>query len=194
MSELTLIDALFWTLAAIAVLGAVLTFLTASVVRAAFLLMLTFVAIGAIVIMLGNSFVGNALVLIVAGEMVVLAVMLVMLNPDPAGMNPLRERHQNRAAMVVGIAGALGLSASVLLTTFPDRPVDPEHDHTAALGTELLTGSMLAFQTAAVLLLATMVGAIVLSNRHGRFGDAYEGSVEPEMEPAAGDGAGGDAR
>jgi len=41
---------------------------------------------------------------------------------------------------------------------------------------------MLVFQTAGVALLATMVGAIALASRDGRFGAADEGSLEPPLE------------
>jgi hypothetical protein len=42
---------------------------------------------------------------------------------------------------------------------------------------------MLAFQTAGVALLSTMIGAIVLANRRGRYGSAEDGSVEPDLDP-----------
>ena len=42
---------------------------------------------------------------------------------------------------------------------------------------------MLVFETAGVTLLATMVCAVVLSSSRGRFGDGYDGSVAPPLEP-----------
>jgi len=42
---------------------------------------------------------------------------------------------------------------------------------------------MLIFETAGVTLLATMVGAVVLSSRPGRFGDSDAGAVPPGLQP-----------
>ena len=78
-------------------------------------------------------------------------------------------------------------------TSFPDRPVAGGVDATEQLG-----GSMLAFQTAGVALLSTMIGAVVLANRQGRYGSADEGSIEPDLDPEPsaedpGSGTGSDA-
>ena len=59
----------------------------------------------------------------------------------------------------------------------PAEPVPPGRPVVHDLGIELLGDSMLIFETAGVTLLATMVGAVVLSSRSGRFGAADEGSL-----------------
>jgi NADH-quinone oxidoreductase subunit J len=47
----------------------------------------------------------------------------------------------------------------------------------------LLGDSMLVFQTAGVALLSTMIGAIVIASRRGRYGIADDGSDEPPLQP-----------
>jgi NADH-quinone oxidoreductase subunit J len=39
------------------------------------------------------------------------------------------------------------------------------------------------FQTAGVALLSTMIGAIAIAGRRGRYGVAEDGSVEPPLQP-----------
>ena len=53
------------------------------------------------------------------------------------------------------------------------------------LGIELLGDSMLVFESAGVALLATMIGAVVLSSRSGRYGAADAGSLPPPLSRAA---------
>ena len=70
-----------------------------------------------------------------------------------------------------------------LVGQFPDRPAPEPAAATAQLGTELLGDSMLVFQTAGVALLSTMIGAIAIAGRRGRYGVAEDGSVEPPLQP-----------
>jgi NADH-quinone oxidoreductase subunit J len=177
------VDVAFWILAAASVLTAWLVFRTDSMVRAAFWLLASFVAVGAVVVMLRAEFVGMVLILMMAGEMLIMAIVMVMYMMNPAGLNPMTMVHQHRAAIVAGVASFLGLAVVAVLTRFPDDPVPPDADATAELGEELLGRSMLAFETAGVVLLATMIGAVALANRKGRFGLADEGSIEPELDP-----------
>ena len=176
-------DVMFWLLASGSLVTAWLVFRTDSMVRAAFWLLASFVDVGAIVILLGAEFIGIVLILMMAGEMLIMAIIMVMFMMNPAGLNPMFMVHQHRASIVAGVAAFLGLAVVAVTTSFPQRPAPTEADATAELGIELLGGSMLAFQTAGVALLSTMIGAIVLANHKGRYGDADAGSIEPELDP-----------
>jgi NADH:ubiquinone oxidoreductase subunit 6 (subunit J) len=177
------VDLVFWLLAAGSLVTAWLVFRTDSMVRAAFWLLASFVGVGAIVIMLGAEFIGIVLILMMAGEMLIMAIIMVMFMMNPAGLNPMFMVHQHRASIAAGTVAFIGLAIVGVSTTFPDQPVPPGTDATEQLGFELLGGSMLAFQTAGVALLSTMIGAIVLANRRGRYGSAEDGSVEPDLDP-----------
>ncbi len=144
MNRSLIVDVLFWCFAAGSVVTAYLVFRTDSMVRAAFWLLASFVGVGAILVMLAAEFLGMVLILMMAGEMLIMAVVMVMYMMNPAGLNPMFMVHQ--------------------------------------LGFELLGDSMLVFQTAGVALLATMIGAIALASRNGRFGTADEGSQEPALD------------
>ena len=152
-----------------------------SMVRAAYWLLASFAAVGVILVLLGGEFAGIVLVLMMAGEMTIMAFVMVMFMMNPAGLNPMTMVHQHRASVAGGVIAFVALGAAALFTDFPDRPAAVE-DATAELGVELLGPSMVVFQTAGVALLATMVGAVVLASREGRFGAADEGSDEPPLD------------
>ena len=170
-------------LAAFAVWTGWRVFRVDSMVRASFSLMLSFVAVGGIGVLLSAPYIGIATVFMMAVEMMVMAIFMVMFMMNPAGLNPMSMVHQHRFSVGAGVVAALGLGAAVLLSPLPSNPVLSEADIVAELGHELLGPSMLIFETAGVTLLATMVGAVILSSRQGRFGNADEGSRPPGLTP-----------
>ena len=179
-------DLLFWLAGAAAIVTAWRVFRTDSMVRAAYWLMASFVAVGVILVLLHADFLGLVLLLMMAGEMTIMAVFMVMFMMNPAGLNPMMMVHQHRTSIVAGVVAFLGLAAVGVFGAFPVAPALPAPDTTARLGRELLGDSMLIFETAGVALLATMIGAIAIASRRGRYGTADDGSVEPPADPASG--------
>ncbi|HEX2031877.1 MAG TPA: NADH-quinone oxidoreductase subunit J [Actinomycetota bacterium] len=187
-------DALFYVFAVGAVLAGWRVFRADSMVRAAYWLLAAFVGVGLILVLLGAEYLGLITILMMAGEMTIMAIFMVMFMMNPAGLNPMTMVHQHRAAVVAGVGSFLGLATVGVLADFPRRAADATHT-TAELGTELLGDSMLVFETAGVALLATMIGAVAIASRRGRFGDAQDGSAppgieEPGEERGPGEGAG----
>lgn len=177
---------LFWLFGVGSVLSGWRVFRTSSMVRAAYWLLASFLGVAGILILLGADFLGLVLILMMAGEMTIMAVFMVMFMMNPAGLNPMVMVHQHRAAIAAGAAGFVGLGAAGLFGAYPDHPRPATHQPTAELGIELLGESMLTFETAGVVLLATMVGAIAIASRRGRFGEADTGSEEPPLPDVAG--------
>ena len=177
------VDILFFIFAAGAIVTAYLVFRTDSMVRAAYWLLASFVGVGAILVLLQAEFVGLVLILMMAGEMTIMAFVMVMFMMNPAGLNPMFMVHQHKTSIAAGTGSFLMLSAAVLLTDFPVAPAQDTVNATEQLGTELLGESMLVFETAGVALLATMIGAVAIASRRGRFGDAQDGSIEPALQP-----------
>ena len=182
-----LADAIFWVFAAGSIITGFRVFRTDSMMRAAFYLLASFAGVGGILVLLGAEFLGMVLILMMAGEMLIMAIVMVMFMMNPAGLNPMWMVHQHRVAVAAGAGSFVLLASLPFLVEFPDRPAPQPEEATAELGTELLGDSMLVFQTAGVALLSTMIGAVVIANRSGRFGVAEEGSQEPVVEPGAGD-------
>ena len=141
-----------------------------SMVRASFSLMLSFIAVGGVGVLLSAPYIGVATVFMMAVEMMVMAIFMVMFMMNPAGLNPMMMVHQHGVAIAAGVVAFLALSAGILLADLPAQPVPSETQPVVQLGHELLGPSMLIFETAGVTLLATMVGAVILSSRQGRYG------------------------
>lgn len=180
---MTLSDIAFWLFSAGAVWTAWRVFRTDSMVRASFALMLSFFCVAAILLLLSAPYLGIATIFMMAVEMMVMALFMVMFMMNPAGLNPMMMVHQHKASVGAGIVAFVGLGAAVLLTDLPRHAVAAGKPVIRDLGTELLGGSMLIFETAGITLLATMVATVVLSSRSGRFGAADEGSRPPGLEP-----------
>ncbi|HEX6262001.1 MAG TPA: NADH-quinone oxidoreductase subunit J [Actinomycetota bacterium] len=178
-----IVDVLSWIFGVGSVLCAWRVFRADSMVRAAYWLLAAFVFVGLLLVLLTARFLGLVLILMMAGEMTIMAVFMVMFMMNPAGLNPMMMVHQHRTSIAAGVVAFLGLAAVGLLGSFPERAVAAGARVTRETGMELLGDSMVVFETAAVALLATMIGAVALASRRGRAGDAYEGSVPPTMDP-----------
>lgn len=163
-------------------------FVTDSMVRASFSLMLSFIAVGGVGVLLSAPYIGVATVFMMAVEMMVMAIFMVAFMMNPAGLNPMQMVHQHRLSIAAGVLAFGGLSAAVLMADLPADPVAEDKRVVFDLGLELLGPSMLIFETAGVTLLATMVGAVILSSRQGRYGPADQGARPPGLsrggEPA----------
>ncbi len=178
-----IVDLLFYLFAAGAIVSGFRVFRTDSMVRAAFYLLASFSAVSGMLVLLGAEFLGMVLILMMAGEMLVMAILMVMFMMNPAGLNPMSMVHQPRVAALAGGVAFLALAGVALLGEFPDRPAPDPQLATEELGVELLGDSMLVFQTAGVTLLATMIGAVAIAGARGRYGSAEDGSVEPALQP-----------
>jgi len=115
------------------------------------------------------------------GEMTIMAVFMVAFMMNPAGLNPMTMVHRNSVAIVAGVVSFLAIAALGHFARFPVAGAPAGVDPTRKLGVELLGNSMLVFQTAGVTLLAAMIAAIAISSARGRYGDADQGSVEPDQ-------------
>lgn len=183
MTTSWVVDLAFAVFGVAAVWTGYLVFRTDSMVRASFWLLASFVNVGLILVLLNARFLGFSVILMMAGEMSVMAIFMVMLMMNPAGLNPMTMVHQHRAAIVAGVAAFVALAAVGLVVEFPDAPARVDAAQvTVDLGIEELGESMLVFQTAGAVLLATMIGAVAVTSRRGRYGDADEGSAPPALE------------
>lgn len=188
------VAAVSWAFALLAVVAGWRVFRTPSMVRASYALLASFVAVAALLVLLTAEYLGVALVFMMALEMTVMALFMVAFMMNPAGLNPMRMVHQQRAAIALGALGGAALAAVALAPGVPARPPAPVPGTIQRLGHEMLGPSMLVFESAGIALLVTMVAVIVLSTRSSRYGTpSDEGSgppaLEPEREPAPSDPA-----
>ncbi|HWB72107.1 MAG TPA: NADH-quinone oxidoreductase subunit J [Egibacteraceae bacterium] len=185
MSDSAWVDGFFWLFSVGAVASGWRVFKTASMVRASFLLLASVAAGAAVMLLLAAEYLGMALLFMMAVEMTVMALFMVAFMMNPAGLNPMRMVHQKTLAAVAGWVAFLGLAAVGVFGDLPDRPLVDAATALEDLGVELLGPSMLVFESAAVTLLAPMIGAVVLSSSRGRFGPADHGSAPPDADGEA---------
>ena len=177
------VDIAFFALALLATLTGWRVFRTDSMVRASFLLLVSFIAVAGIMLLLSAPYIGVATIFMMAVEMMVMALFMVAFMMNPAGLNPMMMVHQNKFAMLAGVAAFAGLTAAILLSDLPTIAVSQDAAVIHDLGIELLGPSMLTFETAGVTLLSAMIATVALSARSGRFGPSDEGSRPPGLEP-----------
>ncbi|MBY5161389.1 NADH-quinone oxidoreductase subunit J [Salsipaludibacter albus] len=158
-------------------------FVTDSMVRATFSLLASFLNVGAILVLLLAEYLGVAMFFMMGVEMTVMAIYMVAFMMNPAGLNPMQMVHQPRVAVVVGVLSTAGFGAVALAADLDTVAIVDPDGTIRALGHELMGSSMLVMQVVGVTLVATMVGAVVLSAASGRFGPADVGSVPPAIVP-----------
>lgn len=162
---------MFYTLAAIILLGALQTVTTKNPVHAALWLVLTFCMSAMMWMLMQAEFLGITLVVVYVGAVMVLFLFVVMmLNID---IEEMRKGFW-RNAPVAATVGVLMAVALILILVSPktnlaafgamaDVPAD--HSNVRELGRQIYTTYMLPFELAAVLLLLGMVAAIALVHR-----------------------------
>ncbi|HEX6885358.1 MAG TPA: NADH-quinone oxidoreductase subunit J [Planctomycetota bacterium] len=188
-------EALFYVLAALAILSAVGVVRARMPLFSVLSLLGTFFCLAAIYLLAGFPFLAAVQLLVYAGAIMVLFLFVIMLLNlgDAAEL----ERHaglslSGRRLFVAGASAALlglvGLGAAELRTGFAAEavPADRALDDLDTLARLLFSRYMLPFEAASLLLLATMVAVIVLAKRQrerARLVPAAEGVAAP-VEPA----------
>ncbi len=134
-------------------------FRTKSMVRSALALLGSMAAVGGLFFALETEFLGVLQLMMMATEMTIMAIFMVMFMMDPGGLQQMEMTHQKRPSVAAGVIG--GLIAAALSTLAPwgsrvtaaPTPGTQVHD----LGIELMSRSMLIFETAGLAILIAMI-------------------------------------
>ena len=152
----------FWVLALTATGAALGVIFQQNLFRAALMLVVCFLATAGIFVTLSADFLAAVQLIINVGAVAILIIMSIMLTREVTRGNP-----GNRLAVPAFMsASLLGLVIifSVITTSWPVSSSEPLQTTTAALAHLLLgqEGFVLLVQMSALLMLATIIGAIVL--------------------------------
>lgn len=157
------LDIAFWILAVVSVGAALAVVLLRDVFRAALFLVLCFFTVAGIYVTLSADFLAGAQVLIYVGAIGVLIIFAIMLTRESRrGSPPGRLR---LPALLIGLFFLITMLFVVLNTDWQVVAEIPTQPTTSAIAEALFNkvdGFILAFEIAAVLLLAAIIGAIVL--------------------------------
>ncbi|NNU26240.1 NADH-quinone oxidoreductase subunit J family protein [Isoptericola sediminis] len=156
-------------LGAAAVCTGVLVFVVDSMARATFSLLASFLATGVALLLMDLAYLGLLTILMMTIEMAIMAVFMIMLMMNPAGLMPMTMVHNTRGSVVVGVVAFVVLTVGVWTVDWPDRPGPRPADATAQVGEAIMGDYMLVMIVVGVVLLATMVAGIALATHRGRY-------------------------
>jgi NADH-quinone oxidoreductase subunit J len=159
-------ELLFFGLAAVAVASALGMLLSRNAVYSALFLVLNFLTVAVLYLLLHAAFIAVVQVAVYAGAIMVLFLFVVMLlgTEQVGGRPPLRWQQP----LAVVLACVLLAQAAFVLQRGPggaavDQALPPGFGSPAAVGEMLFSEFLVPVEVASLLLLASMVGAIVLS-------------------------------
>jgi NADH-quinone oxidoreductase subunit J len=157
------IQVAFWVLATVIVGAALAVVLQRNIFRAALFLVLCFFTVAGIYVILSADFLAGAQVLIYVGAIGVLIIFAIMLTRETQRGSP-----SGRLRLPALLVGLLFLATMVFVVVSTDWHIVaeiPTEPTTSAIAQALFSGEdgfVLAFEIAAALLLAAIIGAIVL--------------------------------
>ncbi len=140
-------------------------FRTRSMVRSALSLLASMAAIGGLFLTMEAEFLGVLQLMMMGTEMAIMAVFMVMYMMDPGGLGQMEMTHQKRSSFLSGVLGGSAALAVALLVDWgpiAGSVLDPD-GQTRALGRQLMTRSMLIFETAGVTILTAMIAATAVA-------------------------------
>jgi NADH:ubiquinone oxidoreductase subunit 6 (subunit J) len=179
--------AIFWVLAPLAAVSGFMVFRFNSMARATIALLVSFLASGGLLILLGLGYLGVVVILMMVMEMIIMAVFMIAYMMNPAGLTQMAMYHNKRGSLAVAVTAFLLLGAGIFAVPWPRRAGARPASPTFQLGEALMGTQMLTMVTLGFVLFATMVAAVVLATRRGRydrFGDDLK--RRPPADPVRG--------
>jgi len=164
-------EILKYAFAALMIVSAVMTITHRNPLKAALFLVVSFFALSGIYLILGAQFIAAIQILVYAGAIMVLVlfvIMLLNLGDDQLLLKKLRYKH-----VVAGLVTGAILFQIVLVLTWSSSFLQPKADPATiaeigtveSIGRSLYTHYVLAFEIVALLLLATIIGAVLLAKK-----------------------------
>ncbi len=177
----------FWVLALLAAASGFMVFRFNSMARVTIALLVSFQASGGLLVLLGLGYLGVVVILMMIMEMIIMAVFMIAYMMNPAGLMPMAMFHNKRGSLAISIAALALLAAGIFLAPWPHRAGARPREATFQLGQALMGPQMLTMITLGFSLFATMVAAVLLATRRGRydrFGDDLR--RRPPADPVRG--------
>ncbi len=152
---MTLFEFLFWVIAAITGLSAIMVVVTQNIVRAAAWLLFTLAGTAGVYFLLGSDFIGAAQLIVYVGGTLVLVVFGVMLTAQGPFVNLKTGAGEWAFSLLAGVALYATLAVSTFITAWPrmegpEIPPDARSGSNTALLGQVLTGIKEAQPTGAI--------------------------------------------
>ncbi|MGB9770493.1 MAG: NADH-quinone oxidoreductase subunit J [Candidatus Kapaibacteriota bacterium] len=164
------VEIAFWFFAILIVGSALVVVLSRNMIYAVFALLFTFFGVAGIYVILNADFLAVTQIMIYIGGILVLLIFGIMLTSNITGVD-IRSGQTGKIQMF--LAGLLTILSMVSLiyiavtTKWKVSSTSPTEVNTTidAIGKELLTNYLLAFESASVLLLIAIIGAALIARR-----------------------------
>src|SRR5687768_3997777 len=161
-------DVIFYLLAAITIIPAIVVVFSRNIAYAAFSLMFTFFGVSGLYVMLGADFVGVSQLLIYVGGILVLFLFGMMLTANIDQLNEeVVSMPRRLGAVAIGTA-MLTVLARIIWTVpawrnAPPRALANDQQTTSALGVLFMGDFALIFIASAIAILVALVGAAMIA-------------------------------
>ena len=161
-----LFDSAFYLFALITIVSAFIVVFSRSIIYSAFALLFTFFGVAGLYVLLQADFLAVTQVLIYVGGILVLMLFGVMLTSNVIDVRLKTGTLQAWPARVL-VAILAGSLASVFYSTWKDvtAPELSMQTTVPSLGEMLMTGYVLPFEIASVILLVALIGAALIARR-----------------------------
>ncbi|HZO90267.1 MAG TPA: NADH-quinone oxidoreductase subunit J [Chthonomonadaceae bacterium] len=162
---------IFWIMAVISVVAAILMVANRNPVRSALFLVATFLCVAVLYLALTAQFIAAIQIIVYAGAIMVLFLFVIMLL-NLGAPQALRERGtiQPFAAVGLGLLFIIALlgSESLIRVPRPAAPANPDLGTVQSVGLNLFAPTLpwlFPFEVTSILLLVAIVGAIIMAKR-----------------------------
>ena len=157
-------EILFYAFASIAIISAAFILFTKNVLHAAFSLVITFMCVAALYVFANAEFLAVTQIMIYVGGIVVLMIFGVMLT-NRTGTPNYRPGSSHRFMGILSAGGIITLLVYGILKMNFKVLENYSQSTIEDLGVGLMTGFVLPFELAALLLLMALVGAAVIAGQ-----------------------------
>lgn len=163
----------FYVFAGVLLLSALMVITTRNPVHSVLFLILAFFNASGLFVLLGAEFIAMILAIVYVGAVAVLFLFVVMMLD--ISFSDLRKGTMQYVPLAMVVGGILLLELISIFAVWQFSPTAPENisapltegvSNTEALGRLIYTDYVFAFQTAGLVLLVAMIGAIVLTHRY----------------------------
>ncbi|HLB01030.1 MAG TPA: NADH-quinone oxidoreductase subunit J [Bacteroidota bacterium] len=163
---MTLVDVIFYFFAAVTIASAAVVVFSRNIIYSAFALLFTFFGVAGFYVLLGADFIAITQLLVYVGGILVLLVFGVMLTNKVVSVEMKTGTLNVGLAMVVVSVAAGTITGIFYATQWKVMPSGMALPTTAVeLGKMLMTGYLLPFEVASVVLLVALIGAAMISRR-----------------------------
>ncbi len=161
-----LFDVVFYVFAFIVVVSAFIVVFSKNIIYSAFSLLFTFFGVAGLYVLLNADFLAVTQILIYVGGILVLMLFGVMLTNKVVSVDIRTGTIQAIPALIL-VAIVAGSLAGLFYSTWKDvsAPAMSVQSTTKTLGEMLMTGYLLPFEVASVILLVALIGAAFTARR-----------------------------